>query len=182
MGETDIPHHALSSASAVREASAPHTVIQSVAEPSQVAWDAPALPKPKMPGHLPSPPLPTPSITAKNAIDKEPARSWNTQNLGLRMGVDAMSAGAAGVLVAPIITMIDKGIIENASGRNTLGESLKNSAKELLLKPHRFLGSKPFALIFVRCFHSSYFQSILFLFCSPISAQTPHSSKRKPSS
>jgi hypothetical protein len=46
--------------------------------------------------------------------------------------------------------MIDKGIIENASGRNTLGDSLRQSARELLLRPHRFITSKPFALIFVR--------------------------------
>jgi hypothetical protein len=77
-------------------------------------------------------------------------REWNTNKLGLRLGSDALAAGAAGALVAPIITMIDKGIIENASGRNTLGESLKKSARELLLKPHRFITGKPFVLIFVR--------------------------------
>lgn len=76
-------------------------------------------------------------------------REWNTDKLGLRLGSDALAAGAAGALVAPIITMIDKGIIENASGRNTLSESLKKSAKELLLKPHRFITGKPFVLIFV---------------------------------
>ena len=79
----------------------------------------------------------------------QPARAWNTSNLGLRVGFDMLSAGAAGVLVAPIITMIDKGIIENASGRNTLGVSLQKSALELVRSPHRFIGSRPFALIFV---------------------------------
>lgn len=40
---------------------------------------------------------------------KEPERrSWNTANLGRRMGADAMSAGIAGGLVAPIICAIDK--------------------------------------------------------------------------
>ncbi|KAL6703857.1 hypothetical protein ACN47E_008991 [Coniothyrium glycines] len=75
-------------------------------------------------------------------------REWNTSQLGLRVGADALSAGAAGILIAPIITMIDKGIMENASGRNTLGVSLKNSALELLSRPHRFIASKPFVLIF----------------------------------
>ncbi|KAF1913168.1 hypothetical protein BDU57DRAFT_346627 [Ampelomyces quisqualis] len=75
-------------------------------------------------------------------------RNWNTSKLGLRVGADALSAGAAGALVAPIITMIDKGIIENASGRNTLGESIKQSVRQLLLRPQRFITSKPFALIF----------------------------------
>ncbi|KAF1843586.1 uncharacterized protein K460DRAFT_407929 [Cucurbitaria berberidis CBS 394.84] len=86
--------------------------------------------------------------TTTTPTDLHPKREWNTSKLGLRVGVDALSAGAAGILVAPIITMIDKGIIENASGRNTLGDSLKKSALELLARPHRFMASKPFVLIF----------------------------------
>ncbi|KZM22978.1 uncharacterized protein EKO05_0011195 [Ascochyta rabiei] len=78
--------------------------------------------------------------------DASPA--WNTNRLGLRLGSDALAAGAAGVLVAPVITMIDKGIMENASGRNALGDSLKKSARELVARPHRFLAAKPFVLIF----------------------------------
>ncbi|KAH9869067.1 hypothetical protein J1614_008144 [Plenodomus biglobosus] len=81
-----------------------------------------------------------------------PQRAYNTQKLGLRVGVDALSAGAAGVLVAPIITMIDKGIMENASGANTLGDSLRKSLKEMVTKPQKFVGSKPFALIFTLYF------------------------------
>jgi hypothetical protein len=119
--------------------------------------DAGVIPKPKIP-------LPTPTTLKKSteaqdkrdtkdmlaATDMSNKRGWNTSKLGLRVGADALSAGAAGALVAPIITMIDKAIIENASGRNSLGDSLKQSARELLLRPHRFIGSKPFALIFVR--------------------------------
>jgi hypothetical protein len=108
-----------------------------------------AIPKPK----LPLPALPSTSSKSDPTMKEAPAvtkRDWNTSKLGLRVGVDAVSAGAAGALVAPIITMIDKGIIENASGRNTLGESLKQSAREMLLRPHRFITSKPFVLIFVR--------------------------------
>jgi hypothetical protein len=162
MGDTSAPRHSLSEAPALVDTSASQTAVQSVAAPSDIPWDARALPKPKMPGSLP-----TPSITAKSATPEERVRSWNTQKLGLRVGVDALAAGAAGVLVAPIITMIDKGIIENASGRNTLSESLKTSAKEFLLKPHRFLGSKPFALIFVRL--------VLPIHLSPDSSCSPRS-------
>jgi hypothetical protein len=111
------------------------------------AFDTPVaanIPKPKLPLPLPS------ASSASNSGEVVAKRNWNTSKLGLRIGADALSAGAAGVLVAPIITMIDKGIIENASGRNTLGESLKKSARELLLSPHRFITSKPFVLIFVR--------------------------------
>jgi len=97
---------------------------------------------------IPKPKVPIPGMRSSTTCSSTPPREWNTSKLGLRIGVDALSAGAAGTLVAPIITMIDKGIIENASGRNTLGVSLRKSALELITKPHRFLASKPFALIF----------------------------------
>ncbi|KAG9191638.1 hypothetical protein G6011_10372 [Alternaria panax] len=93
------------------------------------------------------PKLPLPAMRTPTTSTDTP-RDWNISKLGLRIGVDALSAGSAGILVAPIITMIDKGIIENASGRNTLGASLKRSAAELLKKPHRFVASKPFVLVF----------------------------------
>ncbi|KAF2489522.1 hypothetical protein BU16DRAFT_183935 [Lophium mytilinum] len=76
------------------------------------------------------------------------ASTWNTRKLGLRICADVTAASAAGFLVAPVITIIDRGIIENASGRNTLGGSLKSSFVELLFRPQRFVFSKPFALIF----------------------------------
>ncbi len=82
------------------------------------------------------------------------SKAWNTRNLGLRLGADFAAAASAGVLVAPIITGIDRGIIENASGRNTLGASLTSSLRTLLLRPHAFIFSKPFALIFVRSIHN----------------------------
>lgn len=36
------------------------------------------------------------------------AVTWNTTNLGLRLAADGAAAATAGVLVAPIITMIDQ--------------------------------------------------------------------------
>jgi hypothetical protein len=74
---------------------------------------------------------------------------WNTQNLGLRLCADVASAATAAALVAPVITAIDKAIIENASGRQTLGRSLRDSLATFALRPHHFLFSKPFALIFM---------------------------------
>jgi hypothetical protein len=35
-------------------------------------------------------------------------RRWNTKNLGLRLGSDAVSAASAGALVAPLISVIDR--------------------------------------------------------------------------
>jgi hypothetical protein len=136
-----------------------HKRIQSVTESSDTAavLAVPSILKPNiaaLPLSLPPQKKDKADMVATAKVDRtaqpDVKRKWNTEKLGLRMGVDALSAGAAGALVAPIITMIDKGIIENASGRRTLIASLKESARELLLRPHRFVASKPFALIFVR--------------------------------
>ncbi|KAF2264025.1 hypothetical protein CC78DRAFT_533477 [Lojkania enalia] len=43
--------------------------------------------------------------------------------------------------------MIDKGIIENSSGRATLGTSLKTSLAQMLFRPYSFFFSRPFALV-----------------------------------
>ncbi|TID20516.1 hypothetical protein E2P81_ATG05153 [Venturia nashicola] len=82
------------------------------------------------------------------AIPGTQPKGWNTRHLGLRIGTDALAAASAGVLVAPIITIIDRGIIENASGTTTLGASVRSSLQTLLLRPHSFFFSRPFGLIF----------------------------------
>ncbi|KAK5129928.1 hypothetical protein LTR08_002688 [Meristemomyces frigidus] len=80
---------------------------------------------------------------------KKETSVWNTKNLASRVAVDVACAMTAGGLVAPVITIIDKAIIENASGKRALVTSLKDQGKALLLRPHRFVASKPFALIFM---------------------------------
>ncbi|OLN97988.1 putative membrane protein [Colletotrichum chlorophyti] len=79
---------------------------------------------------------------------RETKTKWNTRNLGLRLGADFFSAACAGVLVAPFVSIIDRSIMENASGRRNLGDCIKSCLKELLLRPHNVVLSKPFALIF----------------------------------
>ncbi|KAI4715370.1 hypothetical protein E4T48_08443 [Aureobasidium sp. EXF-10727] len=96
---------------------------------------------------------------------------WNTQNLSLRLGADVTSAATAGALVAPVITAIDKAIIENASGRNTLGRSLRDSLATFTLRPHHFLFSKPFALIFALYGGTYITANILDTCCSTVKGQ-----------
>jgi hypothetical protein len=106
------------------------------------------------------------SLSNSMAVAKK--KPWNTKNLLLRLGVDAAAAACAATLIAPIITTIDRygpfgdghhwsrltcysrGIMENVSGKVSLTKSLINSAKKFLFRPHAFVFSKPFALIFVR--------------------------------
>ncbi|PMD35872.1 hypothetical protein L207DRAFT_434501 [Hyaloscypha variabilis F] len=74
-------------------------------------------------------------------------RVWNTKNLSLRLASDFVSGACAASLVAPLITVIDKAIMQNASGQATLKNSLKISLKTFLLRPHNLIFSKPFGLI-----------------------------------
>lgn len=104
---------------------------------------------PKIPGLK----LPVQEVETDAPIQKvaqapsEEPHAWNTKNLGLRMVSDFVSGFCAATLVAPIITVIDKGVMQNASGQATLKSSLKSSLTSLLLRPHTIVFSKPFALI-----------------------------------
>ncbi|TGJ80142.1 hypothetical protein E0Z10_g8628 [Xylaria hypoxylon] len=77
------------------------------------------------------------------------SQQWNTKNLGLRLGADAMSAACAASMIAPVISIIDRSIMENASGRSTLAESLKASFRTLFTRPQTIIFSRPVALIFM---------------------------------
>ncbi|KAG4030633.1 hypothetical protein MFRU_011g00910 [Monilinia fructicola] len=101
---------------------------------------------PKSPMKIDNPKVVTRSSELAEPIAVE-AREWNTKNLTYRLGVDFVSGATAATMVAPIITIIDKGIMQNASGQATLKDSLQSSLKNFVLRPHNLLFSKPFALI-----------------------------------
>ncbi|KAK2605812.1 hypothetical protein QQS21_003766 [Conoideocrella luteorostrata] len=90
---------------------------------------------------------PPPAPTLKNPVAS--TQKWNTKNLGWRLAADATSAACAGVLVAPVISIIDRSVMENASGRSSLLESIQSSVRNLVLNPRTALFSRPCALIFM---------------------------------
>ncbi|KAI3397734.1 hypothetical protein diail_10387 [Diaporthe ilicicola] len=92
--------------------------------------------------------LPKTQIERKDAAPKV-ENKWNTKNLALRWAADIASACCAAGLVAPLISIIDRSIMENASGRAKLGDSVKSSLRNLVLRPHTMIFSKPVALIFM---------------------------------
>lgn len=75
------------------------------------------------------------------------AHQWNTKSLPWRVTSDLTAATCASGLVSPLITIIDRAIIENASNRSTLRTSIRTSIHSLLTQPHIFLTSKPALLI-----------------------------------
>ncbi|PGH15061.1 hypothetical protein AJ80_05686 [Polytolypa hystricis UAMH7299] len=74
---------------------------------------------------------------------------WNTDSLALRLGVDVASALGAASIICPVITMIDRAVIEKASKGLPLSQSLASSLKHLATRPHRFISSAPFLLIYM---------------------------------
>ncbi|TVY40749.1 putative membrane protein [Lachnellula occidentalis] len=87
------------------------------------------------------------TLPQKASEPLQQAKTWNTKSLGLRLASDFISGFTAATLVAPLITIIDKGIMQNASGQATLKNSLKESLAAFVLRPHHLVFSKPFGLI-----------------------------------
>lgn len=63
-------------------------------------------------------------------------------------GVDLASAAVASFAVSPFITIVDRAITENASGRCTLMNGVKDLSRSLMERPLQFCKSREFAWIF----------------------------------
>ncbi|KAG9300164.1 hypothetical protein G9A89_010574 [Geosiphon pyriformis] len=72
----------------------------------------------------------------------------NLAALTKRLGVDFLAALTAAFSISPFITIVDRAIMENASGRNPLIVSIKTGIFSLIKSPHIFISSRPFRLIF----------------------------------
>ncbi|KAK5939546.1 hypothetical protein PMZ80_007924 [Knufia obscura] len=99
--------------------------------------------------------IPVPKIK-DGSITADTIQSWNTNKLGLRLGADAGSAATASLLVAPVITIIDQAIVRKAATSTSISASLLAATKSALLRPHGFLLSRPFLLIF-SLYYGTYF-------------------------
>ncbi|KFA77897.1 hypothetical protein S40288_02554 [Stachybotrys chartarum IBT 40288] len=96
-----------------------------------------------------SPSASTPTVASPSSASLVDLPRWNTANLGWRLGTDLVSAACAGVLVAPVISIIDRSIMENASGRASFASSLRTSLGAFVVRPQSLLFSRPFSLIFL---------------------------------
>ncbi|KAL2000774.1 hypothetical protein VTN02DRAFT_2658 [Thermoascus thermophilus] len=75
-------------------------------------------------------------------------QSWNTDSLGLRLGADVASAATAGALICPIITIIDRAIIEKAAKGIPIARTTASSLRSMVTSPRGFFLSTPFLLIY----------------------------------
>lgn len=89
-------------------------------------------------------------------LGSDAIQNWNTRNLGLRVATDAASAATASVLVAPVICLIDQSVVRKVASGASISKSFLSAGKSALLRPHHFLLSRPFLLIF-SLYYSTYF-------------------------
>lgn len=106
-----------------------------------------------------------------------PSRKWNTSNLGLRLSADITSAASASILVAPLITIIDRSIVTKAATSRPLPTLLLQSLRPALTQPHIFLTSKPLLLIFSLYFGTYLTANTLDTLSSTIKAQPPQTTQ-----
>ncbi|KAL3460494.1 Cys/Met metabolism PLP-dependent enzyme-domain-containing protein [Aspergillus heterothallicus] len=100
-----------------------------------LAQDAPPLSTIATPASTPSP------------VSKE-KKAWNTNRLAARFGADIVSAAAAGALTCPVITVIDRAIIEKAAKGIPIRQTITSATRSILSKPSGFFLSTPFLLIY----------------------------------
>ncbi|KAL4952427.1 Cys/Met metabolism PLP-dependent enzyme-domain-containing protein [Aspergillus filifer] len=75
-------------------------------------------------------------------------KSWNTNRLGARLGADVVSAAAAGALTCPVITVIDRAIIEKAAKGIAIRQTITSGFRSMLTNPSGFFLGTPFLLIY----------------------------------
>ncbi|KAJ5295129.1 hypothetical protein PENANT_c035G08207 [Penicillium antarcticum] len=88
------------------------------------------------------------STVKQSSVARSTPSTWNTKDLGKRLGVDVASAATAGALTCPLITIIDRAIIEKASKGFPIQRTITNCLKSMVSKPTGFFFSTPFLLIY----------------------------------
>jgi hypothetical protein len=65
-----------------------------------------------------------------------------------RVGIDALAAATAAFFVAPFITIVDRSVIENASGTRKLKVAFKDLSLSLVKNPFQFIVRKEFRYVY----------------------------------
>ncbi|RAK95449.1 cystathionine beta-lyase STR3 [Aspergillus ibericus CBS 121593] len=89
-----------------------------------------------------------PPLTMSTISEQSISTDWNTNRLGARLGVDVASAATAGALTCPVITVIDRAIIEKAAKGVPIRQTITSCFRSMITKPAGFFLSTPFLLIY----------------------------------
>ena len=71
---------------------------------------------------------------------------WKTPSLDI-LGKDFTAAFIASAALSIPVTIIDKAVVENATGANTLGASMKTALLKFVRTPHKFLTSREYFVV-----------------------------------
>ncbi|KAF0682330.1 Aste57867_25557 [Aphanomyces stellatus] len=71
-----------------------------------------------------------------------------TSSLAAKLGVDLVAAGAASLMASPFVTILDRAIIENASGKRHLGFAIQTLLGKFVRNPVAFFQRREFALVY----------------------------------
>lgn len=75
--------------------------------------------------------------------------SFGSIELANRIGIDFLSGIICGIVVAPVLATVDKAVVENASGKTSLTQSVKNSICEIARNPFIYMSS--FEFLWILC-------------------------------
>jgi hypothetical protein len=100
-----------------------------------------------------APPVPTAPVhlalqTMDDALATTKQRDQSLASLFSRFGADLTAAAVSSFGVSPFVTIIDRAIAENASGRRTLMHGVKELSLSFVQQPIQFCKSREFAWIF----------------------------------
>ncbi|KAF2019446.1 hypothetical protein BU24DRAFT_406115 [Aaosphaeria arxii CBS 175.79] len=81
-------------------------------------------------------------------VIQEPFAGWKNIKLPALIGADLISAGLSATLIAPVVTAIDRAVVENAaSSKNPLLPTLKRHLACTFRHPKAFFQAKPFFIV-----------------------------------
>ncbi|ORX91567.1 hypothetical protein K493DRAFT_317179 [Basidiobolus meristosporus CBS 931.73] len=83
--------------------------------------------------------------STNTAIQKNEEPKYNYRGLLL---TDLSSALVSSAFVAPLVAIIDKSVVSNASGRQSLSDGLRAGLKDLFTAPHKFVKQPTFMIMF----------------------------------
>jgi hypothetical protein len=80
-------------------------------------------------------------------IETQLVKDQSNSSLSHTLTIDTFSAILSSALVAPAISIIDQAIFSNASGKETMGISIRNSLRKLVFSPGQFVKQPQFLWI-----------------------------------
>jgi hypothetical protein len=131
------------------------------------------------------PPIPetiTKPLNESQSMEAIPSNEYNTRFLPQRVAADSVSAICTSVLVAPLITIIDKSIIQKTHQPLTLQAIILDNVTTACRSPLKFLRSTPYLLIQALYFSTYFAANITDTITStvknkPITTVTPGTAK-----